>query len=89
MFIYIQIINPFYSYVLFYANTIKASSEHNLLYYACLWRKLQHGKTMMLMLSASVIANDSDLNTVKSIWHHARSDHSQLALQHKNKITDN
>ena len=27
MFIYIQIINLFYSYVLFYANTIKASSR--------------------------------------------------------------
>ena len=80
MFIYIQIINLFYSYVLFYANAIKASSEHDLLYYAWLWQKLQHGKTIMLMLSLSRLmvghGASPELeslmtlaeNTVKSIW---------------------
>ena len=55
MFIYIQIIDLFYSYVLFYGNTIKASFEHYLLFYACLWQKLQHGKTIMLMLLSRLI----------------------------------
>ena len=48
MIIYIQIINLFYSYVLFYAIAIKISSEHDLFCYACLWQKLSHGKKMTL-----------------------------------------
>ena len=51
MFIYIEIINLFYSYVLFCAIAIKTSSEHDLLCYACLWQMLWHSKTMMLMSS--------------------------------------
>ena len=51
MFVYIQIINIFYSYVLFYAIAIKTFSEHDLICYACLWQKLSHGKIMKQMSS--------------------------------------
>ena len=53
MFTYIPIINLLYSYVLFFAIAIKTSSKHALLCYACLWKKLSHGKTMMLISSLS------------------------------------